>query len=187
MENFLAKFKEGNNKKQIENIVIFIALLIIVIIVINSLFSEEKTVESSAEIEDVSNSKISENDELEIKLKRILSSINGVGNVDVMISYSNTVTQVPMYSTKENTTTIEEQDVNGGKRKTEEISNEQNIIFEEKSNTKIPAVKQTIMPEVVGVIVTAEGANNSVIKENIKNAVGAVLNIASHRIQVFSK
>lgn len=187
MENFLAKFKEGNNKKQIENIVIFIALLIIVIIVINSLFNEEKTIETNVEPQNTNSNNIVSNDELEMKLQNILSNINGVGSVDVMISYSNTVTQVPMYSTKENTTTVEEQDVNGGKRKTEEISNEQSIIFEEKSNTKTPAVKQTIMPEVIGVIVVAEGADNSVIKENIKNAVEAVLNIPSHRIQVFSK
>lgn len=187
MENFLTKLKDGNNKKQIENIVIFIVLLIIVIIVINSLFAEEKAVETNVEITDNNYNNFTSNDELEMKLQKILTSINGVGSADVMISYANTVTQVPMYSTKENTTTVEEQDVNGGKRKTEEISNEQNIIFEEKSNMKTPAVKQTIMPEVVGVVVVAEGANNSIVKENIKNAVEAVLNIASHRIQVFSK
>lgn len=187
MENLLSKFKEGNGKRQIENIVIFIILFIIVIIVINSLFSDEKTVQSNVEVKEMINNKTVSNDELEVKLQKILSSMSGVGNVEVMVSYSNTVTQVPMYSTKENTTTIEEQDVNGGKRKTEEVSNEQNIIFEEKSSTKIPAVKQTIMPEVIGVVVVAEGADNSVVKENIKNAVEAVVNIASHRIQVFSK
>lgn len=186
MDKFLSKLKEGNQKKQIENIVIFIVLLIIVIIVINSLFQEEKDNSNQMEQREVVSNNV-QNDELESKLKKILSSMSGVGSVEVMVSYTNTVTQVPMYNTKENTTTIAEQDVNGGKRETKEVSNEQNIIFEEKSSTKIPAVKQTIMPEVIGVVVVAEGANNSVIKENIKNAVEAVVNIASHRIQVFAK
>ena len=186
MDNLLSKWKEGSSKKQIENVVIFIILLIIVIIVINSLFSEEKNVTQKIESQEIINNTVN-SDELEIKLQKILSSINGVGNVEVMISYSNTVTQIPMFNTKENTTTIEEQDVNGGKRKTEEISNEQSIIFEEKNSTKIPALKQTMMPEVIGVIVVAEGANNQVVKENIKNAVQAVVNIASHHIQVFAK
>ena len=177
MENIFSKWKDGNNKKQIENIVIFIILLIIVIIVINSLFSEEKSVPQSSDVTEVISSHVN-NDDLESKLQRILSNMNGVGNVEVMVSYSNTVTQVPMFNTKENTKTIEEQDVNGGKRKTEEVSNEQSIIFEEKSSTKVPAVKQTVMPEVIGVIVVAEGANNQVVKENIKNAVEAVVNIA---------
>lgn len=186
MENFLSKFKEGNQKKQIENIVIFIVLLIIVIIVINSLFHEEKVDSKQIGEKEVMNTKVS-SDELENKLKVILSSMSGVGSVEVMVSYTNTVTQIPMYNTKENTTTVQEQDVNGGKRETKEVSNEQSIIFEEKSSTKIPAVKQTIMPEVIGVVVVAEGANNEVIKENIKKAVEAVVNIASHRIQVFAK
>ena len=186
MDQFFSKWKEGNSRKQIENIVIFIILLIIVIIVINSLFREEKSVVSDVDEKEVISMKTS-NDELEMKLQRILSSMSGVGSVEVMISYANTITQVPMYNTKENTTTIEEQDVNGGKRETKEVSNEQNIIFEEKNSMKTPAIKQTMMPEMIGVIVVAEGANHEVIKENIKNAVEAVVNIASHRIQVFAK
>lgn len=186
MDKIISKLKEGNSKKQIENIVIFIILLIIVIIVINSLFNDKEVVTpNSNNVTTISNDVVS--DELEVKLKKILSYISGVGNVDVMVSYSNTIMQVPMYDVKENTTTVEEEDVNGGKRKTEEVSNEQSIIYEEKNSSKTPAIKQTIMPEVVGVIVVAEGANNSVVKENIKNAVEAVVNIASHRIQVFSR
>ena len=120
-------------------------------------------------------------------LKNILSKISGVGSVDVMVSYSNTIMQVPMYDTKENTTVVEESDKNGGIRKTKEVANEQSIIYEEKNSVKVPAIKQTIMPEVVGVIVVAEGAGSQVVKENIKNAVEAVVNISAHRIQVFAK
>ena len=72
-------------------------------------------------------------------------------------------------------------------RKTKEVANEQSIIYEEKNSVKVPAIKQTIMPEVVGVIVVAEGAGSQVVKENIKNAVEAVVNISAHRIQVFAK
>ena len=181
MDKLLSKLKISNNKKQIENIVIFI----IVIIVINSLFAETSVQEENNFI-DVSNNEIA-NDDLERKLKRILSLMSGVGSVEVMVSYTNTIEQVPMYDLSENTTVVQEEDVNGGKRETKETNNEQKIIYEEKNSTKIPAIKQTIMPEVVGVIVVAEGANNSVVKENIKNAVAAVVNISSHRIQVFAK
>lgn len=122
-----------------------------------------------------------------LSLKIFFRKLIGVGEADVMISYSNTIEQVPMFDIKENTTIVEEQDTTGGKRKTEETSNEKNIIFEEKSNSKTPAIKQTIMPEIIGVIVVADGAESSVVKENIKNAVEAVINISSNRIQVFSK
>lgn len=186
MENLLSKFKGQNNKKQIENIVIFLVLLIIVIIVINSLFNEETADIKEAQKEVIAIDEKNDND-LEKGLKNILSKIRGVGSVDVMVSYSNTILQVPMYDTKENTTVVEESDKNGGIRKTKEIANEQSVIYEEKNSTKIPAVKQTIMPEVIGVIVVAEGAESQVVKENIKNAVEAVVNISAHRIQVFAK
>lgn len=104
-----------------------------------------------------------------------------------MISYSNTIEQIPMFDIKENTTIVEEQDTTGGKRKTEEKSNEKSIIYEEKNNNKTPAIKQTVMPEIIGVIVVAEGAESAVVKENIKNAVEAVVDISANRIQVFSK
>lgn len=186
MEKLLSKFKDLSNKKQIENVVIFLVLLIIVIIVINSLFGEEKETAKEGPKEVSVNLEHNEND-LEKSLKNILSKISGVGSVDVMVSYSNTIMQVPMYDTKENTTVVEESDKNGGIRKTKEVANEQSIIYEEKNSVKVPAIKQTIMPEVVGVIVVAEGAGSQVVKENIKNAVEAVVNISAHRIQVFAK
>ena len=171
MEKLLSKFKDLSNKKQIENVVIFLVLLIIVIIVINSLFGEEKETVKEGPKEVSISLEQNEND-LEKSLKNILSKISGVGSVDVMVSYSNTIMQVPMYDTKENTTVVEESDKNGGIRKTKEVANEQSIIYEEKNSVKVPAIKQTIMPEVVGVIVVAEGAGSQVVKENIKNAVG---------------
>lgn len=186
MEKLLSKFKDLSNKKQIENVVIFLVLLIIVIIVINSLFGEEKKTVKEGPKEVSISLEQNEND-LEKSLKNILSKISGVGSVDVMVSYSNTIMQVPMYDTKENTTVVEESDKNGGIRKTKEVANEQSIIYEEKNSVKVPAIKQTIMPEVVGVIVVAEGAGSQVVKENIKNAVEAVVNISAHRIQVFAK
>ena len=186
MEKLLSKFKDLSNKKQIENVVIFLVLLIIVIIVINSLVGEEKETVKEGPKEVSISLEQNEND-LEKSLKNILSKISGVGSVDVMVSYSNTIMQVPMYDTKENTTVVEESDKNGGIRKTKEVANEQSIIYEEKNSVKVPAIKQTIMPEVVGVIVVAEGAGSQVVKENIKNAVEAVVNISAHRIQVFAK
>ena len=104
-----------------------------------------------------------------------------------MISYVNEVEKIPMTDTKVTTTIISEKDSNGGERKTEETSTEESIIYEENSNIKIPVVKQNILPEVVGVIVVAEGSYDTVVKENLIKAVEATVNVPSHRIQVFSK
>lgn len=183
MEKLLEKFNL-NSKKGIENLVIFLVLVIIVIVVMNSLFNEsdEGIVPTSA-ITNVEKS----SDSLEEKLENILSSIRGVGKVKVMVSYSNSIEKVPLYDTKETTTITEETDSNGGERKTEEVSNEYTVVYEEENSSKTAVVKQSIMPEIIGVIVTAEGAENNSIKENIINAVAAVTNIPNHKIQVFAQ
>lgn len=184
MEKLLEKF---NNKKSIENLVIFLVLCIIVMIVINALTDEKETVSNNAESSMIFATNTVSEKTLEIKLAEILSMINGAGKVDVMISYINEVEKIPMTDTKITTTVVSEKDSNGGERKTEETSTEENIIYEESNNLKSPVVKQSILPEIVGVIVVAEGANNIAVKENLIKAVEATVNVPSHRIQVFSR
>ncbi len=184
MEKLLEKF---NNKKLIENLVIFLVLCIIVMIVINALTDEKETVSNNAESSMIFETNTVSEKTLEIKLAEILSMINGAGKVDVMISYINEVEKIPMTDTKITTTVVSEKDSNGGERKTEETSTEENIIYEESNNLKSPVVKQSILPEIVGVIVVAEGANNIAVKENLIKAVEATINVPSHRIQVFSR
>lgn len=183
MEKLLEKFNI-NSKKGIENLVIFLVLVIIVIVVINSLFTEnDEEIINTSTITSVD----SKGNSLEEKLENILTSIRGVGKVKVMVSYSNSIEKVPLYDTKETVTITEETDSNGGKRNTEEKSNEYTVVYEEKNSSKTALVKQSVMPEIIGVIVTAEGAENNSIKENIINAVVAVTNIPNHKIQVFAQ
>lgn len=183
MEKLLEKF---NNKRMIENLVIFLILCIIVLIVINSCTSSEAV--DNEQIETIAIPKIKgDNVTLEEKLATILSMINGAGKVDVMISYINEIEKIPMTDKKITTTVTNEKDSNGGERKTEETSTEENIIYEQSNNMKSPVVKQNILPEIVGVIVVADGAGNILIKENLIKAVEATINVPSHRIQVFSR
>ena len=181
LNKLLEKFNLSS-KKGIENLVIFLVLVIIVMVVINSLFNESDEVIVHTTSTEIINNK---NNTFEEKLENILSSIKGVGKVKVMISYENTEEKVPIYDTKETKTVTNEKDNNGGERKTEEINTEYTVIFEEGNNNKMAMIKQNIMPKIIGVIVTAEGAENNTIKENIINAVVAVTNIPNHKIQVF--
>ena len=190
MDKIIEKF---TNKKSLENLVVFLILLIIIFVVINNLVKPVE-VTSQAGYEELShegrplNGTSDESEKtLENRLEEILSLIKGAGDVKVMISYVNEVEKIPMTDTKVTTTIISEIDSNGGERKTEDTSTEESIIYEENSNIKIPVVKQNILPEVVGVIVVAEGAYDTVVKENLIKAVEATVNVPSHRIQVFSK
>lgn len=183
MDKIIEKF---TSKKTIENLVIFLILLIVIFLAINSLTKPVEEVSSYVDVSTIENNKISE-ETLEEKLEEILSMIKGAGEVHVMISYVNEIEKIPMTDTKITTTVISEKDSNGGERKTEETSTEESIIYEENSNLKNPVIKQNILPEVIGVIVVAEGAYDTVVKENLIKAVEATVDVPSHRIQVFSK
>lgn len=187
MEVIFNKIKNPNSKKQIENIVIIIALLIIVIIVINSLFGKGENAPVQNETIASANESFNKNDNLEIKLKNIISCINGVSNVEVMITYKNTTTKIPLYDKKETVAEIIEEDTNGGKRKTKEINNEQSIIYEESGGERFPAIEQTASPIVMGVVIVADGAESQVIKENIAGVAITLFDIPSHRVKVFSR
>ena len=188
IKNFVTKKTEGNNKKNIENLVVFLILLIITVIAINMIWSkdEDQTEEEEASYKVLAseNSNITENTEydLQTELEDILSKMDGIGKVDVLITYSQTSTVVPMYSETESSTLTEETDSGGGTRK-QESSNLNKEVITDGDNK---AITQTvILPKVEGAIVIAEGGGNATTKANIIQAVSAVTGLATYKVQVF--
>lgn len=194
----ISKQKEQNNKKNIENLVVFLILLIITIIAINTIWGGKKE-ETNQEngntsykklAENINNSIDSNNSQLneynlEENLEDILSKIAGVGKVKVLVTYSETSEVVAMYNEKNTLNNTEETDTNGGVRKIEQTDTDREIIYEEKNGQKTPITQKVIMPKIEGAIVTAEGASNPAIKTNIIQAVSAATGISTYRIQVF--
>ena len=194
----ISKQKEQNNKKNIENLVVFLILLIITIIAINTIWGgkKEKTNQENGNTsykklaENINNSIDSNNSQLneynlEENLEDILSKIAGVGKVKVLVTYSETSEVVAMYNEKNTLNNTEETDTNGGVRKIEKTDTDKEIIYEEKNGQKTPITQKVIMPKIEGAIVTAEGASNPAIKTNIIQAVSAATGISTYRIQVF--
>lgn len=116
---------DGNNKKKIENLVVFIIILIITVILINTIWNgdkkkEDNTVESTdrilAERESVQtgNNK-TDTIELEERLETILQNIEGVGKAKVLLTYSESSQSVAMYNEDSTQSDTEETD----KRRTE--------------------------------------------------------------------
>ncbi len=187
------KIKKGkNNKKSIENLIVLGILLIITIVAINYILSgnskKRKTITNSqgktlATEETKTSEQIGEN--IENKLENILSKIKGVGNVKVLVTYSQTNQIIPMYNEDSSTSTTEEKDSGGGTRTVNENSSKKDIIYEEKNGVKTPITQSIINPTIEGAIITAQGATNADVKTNIVQAVEAVTGLATYKIQVF--
>ncbi len=181
----------SNNKKTIENLVVFIILLIVTVVMINYIWNgkeKEKTqkqnlVGAKTLAEEPEKSQV--DDDMESKLENILSKIKGVGEIKVAVMYSKTSEIVPMYNEDSSEKLTEETDSNGGNRRVEETTVKKDIIYEENSGVKNPITQSIISPTIEGAIITAKGAGNAQIKANIIQAVEAATGLATHRIQVF--
>ena len=190
-ELMVKKQEDIPNKKKIENLVVFLIILIITIVVINVIWNEEDTEENeeltdeskvlaTEEVEDTQ-----EEDEIVKNLEEILSKIDGVGEVKVMLTYSQTSQSVPLYDEETSETVTEETDSEGGTRKITETDSKTEIVYEEIDGNKSPVIQSTITPTIEGAIITAQGAGNATVKSNIVQAVEAVTGVATHKIQVF--
>ncbi len=188
--------EEGNNKKKIENLVFFVVVLIITIVVINVIWNDKNTSKDTKEVDNnkklatvnqvqTQTEQVSQEQTLSQKLESILSKIQGVGDVNVFINYSESSEVVAMYNENSKSSTTEETDTSGGVRKIQETDSQKDVIFQENDGVKTPMTKKVVEPKIEGAIITAKGASNIDVKTNIIQAVEAATGLATHKIQVF--
>lgn len=109
-----------NNKRKIENLVVFVIILIVTIIIINTIWSSDKKKQGNLQnttdkilAEDKTTKITTEqttSNELEEKLKNILEKIQGVGKVEVLLTYSQSSQTMAMYNEDKTQSNTEETD-----------------------------------------------------------------------------
>lgn len=187
------KFKSGENRK-VENLVFFLILLIVTILIINNIWKDDKNEENVNKVENTkilakenttTGEEITQEQVMEEQLEEILSKISGVGNVDVLLTYSQTSQKVPVYNEQNTQNDTEESDTSGGTRKVSETDTKKEVIYEEINGEKTLVTQSIINPEIKGAIITAQGASSAEIRTIITQAVEAATGLATHKIQVF--
>lgn len=197
LDKFFLKDEETKSKKKIENIVFLIIILIITLIIINTIWkgdinseketnnNNDKTKVLASLTQEAADEGNTSGNELEKRLENILSTVKNVGNVNVLINYSESSSIVPLYNESTTVSGTEEGDSSGGTRNVTETETKKDVVFSESSGNKEPYTQKTVMPEIKGAIVTAEGAADITVKTNIINAVSAVTGLGADKIQVF--
>ena len=181
-------------KRKTENLVVLIIILIVTVVAINYIWNDEsKNVNKTNnnemmvkenEVIQVSNSNLT--DELETKLENILKKISGVGNVKVMITYSESSYLKPLYNEDSSVSNTNETDSSGGTRTISQTESQKEIVYKENTDgSKEPITQSVSSPKIEGAIVVASGAEDSNVKTNIIQAVEASTGLATHKIQVF--
>lgn len=114
----------------------------------------------------------------EKRLESILSDIQGVGSVEVMITY---------YSTQKSDIAYETNTSEAKRTDNDNLSNEENSQTQAVMSDGTPFVTGQIYPEVKGVVVVCDGGGNILIKNQVTEAVMTVMGVASHKVCVAQK
>ncbi|MEQ6359035.1 stage III sporulation protein AG [Thermoanaerobacter thermohydrosulfuricus] len=179
-----------DNKKLVENLTV-IFLIGLILLIGASTLSKPRPSNNNENKELVLAQKESNTEDyaqkLEKDLKNILSKIEGVGNVEVLITLNSDEEVVAAMDVVESSTTTNEKDSNGGIRETIQTeSNNRVVTSQDTSGQNAPIVLKRIMPEIRGVIVVADGAKDPRLRYELSSAVQTALGIPAYKVKVIS-
>ena len=124
-------------------------------------------------------------EKIESELKDILEKIEGVGEVELMITLEKGTEQVFATEGKSTVDRTSDDTANSGTRTTERSNSEEKlIILSETGGGQKPLVKTELQPQVKGVVVVCGGADKTVVEQRIIDTVTTALRIGSNRVCV---
>ena len=123
-------------------------------------------------------------EELEQKLENTLAKIDGAGHVEVMITLEDSGESVIEKDSSMDTTNSTESDSAGGNRKESQTISSEATVYEENEDGQVPFVGKELTPKIAGILVVAQGGENTQVKQNISEAVMALFQIDVNRIKV---
>lgn len=172
--------EDGKFKKE----VLTMFLLGIVLMIFSNMQSLDKKIEP----QEILKEEIKNTDfifEIEEKLESLLKNVEGCGNVDVMITTSENDEIVLAKDVKYETNKTTENGSSSETRIIDSLTNETTIVFyENSSGNKEPVIIKNISPKISGAVVVAEGGDNVQIKKLLTEAISALLDLPTHKIQI---
>ncbi|NLM75360.1 MAG: hypothetical protein GX187_04620 [Clostridiaceae bacterium] len=188
--SFFVKKKDKDGKEKpsnFENLVVIVILGVIILIAASFL---SKSDDAKDAMNDISTITASEESglkytplngheiisDLENRLSELLSKVEGAGQVDVMIFADSSSEHVPAYNNEQNTRSDE-----GASGKSSEIRETRELAL---SGDDTPVILKVNVPQIKGVVVVAQGADDILIREQLNNAVCTLLGIPEHRVQI---
>ena len=183
--SFFEKLKDNDLIKKFSNIkgikiVVPLILLVLVLTIYYSFFNDSSKKTSSFNSISYTSS-LEYSQLLEDKLKSVLSSIKGAGNVNIMITLESGPELKIATQTDERTNTT----TNASGTTTSITVVEEPIIITQ-NGEETPLVRMEILPVVKGVVVVAEGAKDVGVKLQLLEAVQALLSLSSGNIQILT-
>ena len=197
-DKIIKEIKKILAQKQLKNLIAVCIVLGFALIAMNVLLPSSKAlsnnkVSSGVTAENTEDTSITKQtdeknyeEQQKTDLKNILKKMNGVGDVEVMMSFENGEQKVPAYDKNSQKSTTEETDNQGGKRVNNQNTDGESIVMTTADGNNEPFILTTYKPKIIGVIILAEGASNSKTKYEIEQAVSKLYNLSLDKVNVYS-
>ena len=182
MEKFLKKFFGAENKGFKSKLFTIFAVGVL-LMASTIFFKHDEDTDKASDTKPVEYTSFSDDFiyNTERKIENILSSIEGAGEVKVMItvSYRNEI-DVANELKKEQ---IEES--KGANEIKKSLSEESKIVLiENRDGSQSPLVLRSYEPKIEGALIVAEGGGDIIVQESLIRAAEALLNIPVNKVQV---
>ena len=177
LKDFTSKFGNLFDKKKYITVVLILGICGIAILTFSDVFSLPQKNKSSS-TESLTLDQYVEN--LEKKTKKIISDVEGAGKCKIMITANAS-------SKKEFAT--DEAITQDSQRRDQEATvkndvEKEIVMVEDQNGNKTALVKSVFEPEIRGVLVLCEGADDKNVVENVTNAVKILLGVSANKISV---
>ncbi len=147
--------------------IVSIGLVGIILLTLSELIPQKSDAKQNEKTENVTDIRDSYEENIEKRLTSIVSSIDGAGRTEVMVTLA---------SGDENVYAVKEKSSDGSKER------EYIVIDSDKNESGL--LLKVIEPEIRGVAIVCEGADSAKIRQEIISSVSAVLGISTNRISI---
>lgn len=120
----------------------------------------------------------------EAKLAELLSNVEGVGKVEVMLTFVSSEELVVEKDAPVVRSSTVEKDSADGTRTITQYEHGDSTVYRSSSGESEPYVVKTLNPRVEGVLVVAEGAGDGTVNRNITEIAQALFGVEAHRVKV---
>lgn len=159
-------------KKQQLLVILLIGILLVVIAIPTPAQTEKPGKAEEASVDHLENTDLDGyRESLERELEGILARTEGVGSVQVMITFHTSAEK------------IVEKDL----EKSDSARQEMTVLQDTSDGAHIPYVRKEIRPQVEGVLISAEGGDHAVVRKEITEAVQALFGIETHKIKIMKQ
>lgn len=179
LSNALKKMHGLSAKKKTQYLAVLLVVAIILAIYFSSLDTGGAKKTDGEAAAGAPAETISSDTEMEDRLKRVLSKVDGVGDVDVIINYESTAERVPAFSEDRQVSKSDSQDTSS-----ETTSEKSDIATVQGNGASEALIVKENQPEVRGVIVVAQGAEDISVRMNLLNAVTTLLNVSADKVEI---